>query len=211
MSKRAFDLLGAALGLLLLAPLLAVLALLIKRDSAGPVVFRQLRIGRGGQAFRIHKLRTMAADAGGPPLTVGADPRITRTGAWLRRTRLDELPQLIDVLRGDMSLVGPRPEVPEFVALYPAALRERVLSVRPGIVDPASLAFRHEAELLAASTDPQRAYVEQVLPEKLRLSADYIDRATLWSDLRLIVRTIATLMATQAAGTPPSKVPQARR
>ncbi len=211
MAKRAFDLLGAALGLLLLAPLLAVLALLIKRDSPGPVFFRQRRIGRGGQAFRIHKLRTMVAGADGPPLTVGADPRITRTGAWLRRTRLDELPQLIDVLRGDMSLVGPRPEVPEFVALYPAALRERVLSVRPGIVDPASLAFRDEAALLAAAPDPQRAYAEQVLPEKLRLSADYIDRATLWSDLRLIVRTIATLMAAQAAGTPPSKAPQARR
>lgn len=211
MAKRAFDLLGAALGLLLLAPLLAVLALLIKRDSPGPVFFRQRRIGRGGQAFRIHKLRTMVAGAGGPPLTVGADPRITRTGAWLRRTRLDELPQLIDVLRGDMSLVGPRPEVPEFVALYPAALRERVLSVRPGIVDPASLAFRDEAALLTAAPDPQRAYVEQVLPEKLRLSADYIDRATLWSDLRLIVHTIATLMAAQAAGTPPSKAPQARR
>lgn len=193
MAKRAFDLLAAALGLLLLAPLLALLALLIRRDSPGPVFFRQQRVGRGGQAFRIHKLRTMRADAQGPPLTIGADPRITRIGAWLRRTRLDELPQLIDVLRGDMSLVGPRPELPEFVALYPAALRERVLSVRPGLVDPASLAFRDEAALLAAAADPRRVYAEQVLPEKLRLSVDYIDRATLWSDLRLILCTLATL------------------
>lgn len=207
MLKRAFDLLGAGLGLLLLAPLLAVLALRIRRDSPGPVFFRQERVGRGGRTFRIHKLRTMRTDADGPSLTVGADPRVTRVGAGLRRARLDELPQLIDVLRGDMSLVGPRPELPEFVALYPAPLRERVLAVRPGIVDPASLAFRDEAALLAAAADPRRAYVEQVLPEKLRLSAEYIDRATLWTDLRLILCAIATLAGAAPPASAARRVP----
>jgi lipopolysaccharide/colanic/teichoic acid biosynthesis glycosyltransferase len=124
---------------------------------------------------------------------VGADPRITRAGTWLRRNKLDELPQLIDVLRGDMSLVGPRPEVPEYVALYPSAQRDKVLSVRPGVTDLASIAFRRESELLARAADPQQAYVEQVLPEKLRLAALYVDTATLWGDVKIIARTLAAL------------------
>jgi lipopolysaccharide/colanic/teichoic acid biosynthesis glycosyltransferase len=126
---------------------------------------------------------------------VGADPRVTRVGRFLRARRLDELPQLIDVLRGDMSLVGPRPEVPKFVALYPPKLRERVLSVRPGITDPASLAFRNEAERLAAAEDPEREYVEVILPEKLAASADYADRASLWTDLDLIFRSLRILLS----------------
>lgn len=196
MAKRAFDLLGAALALLLLLPLLAVLALLIKADSPGPVFFRQERVGRGGRTFRIHKFRTMVADAPqrGLALTVGADPRITRSGAWLRRTRLDELPQLIDVLQGHMSLVGPRPEVPRYVQHYPVHLRDRALAVRPGITDPSSLAYLDESELLAAAADPEREYIERILPRKLQAAADYADRASLWTDLQVIGRTVRLLL-----------------
>jgi lipopolysaccharide/colanic/teichoic acid biosynthesis glycosyltransferase len=196
MGKRLFDLVSAALGLLLLSPLLAVIALIVKFDSPGPVFFRQERVGRHGARFRIHKFRTMVADAPrrGLPLTVGADPRITRGGVWLRRTRLDELPQLIDVLQGHMSLVGPRPEVPRYVDHYPPGLRERVLAVRPGITDPASLASLDEAALLAAAADPEREYIAHILPRKLQASADYADRASLWTDLRIIARTLRLLL-----------------
>ena len=194
MGKRLFDLCGAVLGLLLTAPLLAGLALWIKADSPGPVLFRQERVGRHGRLFCIHKLRTMTTGGGGLPLTVGDDARITRAGRFLRRTRLDELPQLIDVLRGDMSLVGPRPEVPRYVALYPPALRERALSVRPGLTDPASLAFIDEATRLAQAEDPEREYVEVILPAKLQAAADYAERASLWTDLQVIARTLRLLL-----------------
>ena len=192
-TKRAFDIASAVLGLALLAPLLLVVAAWIKLDSPGPVFFRQERIGRGGTPFRIHKFRTMRVEAAGPALTVGADPRITRAGSFLRRTKIDELPQLIDVLRGDMSVVGPRPEVPRYVATYPPALRIKVLSVRPGITDPASLQFRDESALLARAADPEREYREVVLPQKLRLAADYVDTASLGGDLRLIAATLRAL------------------
>jgi lipopolysaccharide/colanic/teichoic acid biosynthesis glycosyltransferase len=191
-AKRCFDLLAAGLGLLILLPLLLLLAVWIKLDSSGPVLFRQERVGRFGRPFFIHKFRSMRVEAG-PLITVGEDPRITRSGRFLRAAKLDELPQLWDVLRGAMSLVGPRPEVPRYVALYPADLRERVLSVRPGITDPASLAFSREAELLAAAADPEREYVEVILPAKLRLSAEYAAQASLSSDLRLICRTLRRL------------------
>ena len=196
MSKRLFDLAASALALLLLAPLFALIALRVKLDSPGPVFFRQERVGRGGQPFRIHKFRTMVADAPqrGPALTVGADPRITRTGAWLRRTRLDELPQLIDVLQGRMSLVGPRPEVPRYVQHYPPGLRERALAVRPGITDPSSLAHLDEGALLAAAADPEREYIEAILPRKLQAAADYAERASLWTDLQVIARTLKLLV-----------------
>ncbi|MFT3817653.1 MAG: sugar transferase [Rubrivivax sp.] len=196
MAKRSFDLAASALALLLLAPLLALIACLIKLDSPGPVFFRQERVGRGGRPFRIHKFRTMVADAPhrGPALTVGADPRITKSGAWLRRTRLDELPQLIDVLQGHMSLVGPRPEVPRYVQHYPPALRERALAVRPGITDPSSLAHLDESELLAAAADPEREYIETILPRKLQAAADYAERASLWTDLQVIARTLRLLV-----------------
>jgi lipopolysaccharide/colanic/teichoic acid biosynthesis glycosyltransferase len=196
MTKRLFDLIVATLGLALLALPGLLVALAIRLDSPGPVFFRQERVGRGGRVFRIHKLRTMRADAErlGGPLTVGADPRVTRIGAFLRAHRLDELPQLIDVLRGDMSLVGPRPEVPRYVALYPPALREQVLAVRPGITDPASLAFRGEARQLAAAADPEREYVEVILPNKLALAADYAAHATLWTDLGVVARSLRVLL-----------------
>lgn len=194
MGKRAFDLLGAACALVLLSPLLALLALWIKLDSPGPVFYRQERVGRFGRPFRIHKFRTMGADAGGLPLTVGDDPRITRAGRLLRRTRLDELPQFIDVLRGDMSLVGPRPEVPKYVAHWPAHLRERALAVRPGLTDPSSLAFIDEAQVLARAADPERVYIEQILPQKVQAAVDYADRASLWSDAAVLARTVVTLL-----------------
>jgi lipopolysaccharide/colanic/teichoic acid biosynthesis glycosyltransferase len=196
MAKRLFDLCGATLALLLLAPLMLAIALVVKLDSAGPVFYRQQRVGRFGKLFRIHKFRSMVHDAPqrGLPLTVGADARITRAGRWLRRTRLDELPQLIDVLLGDMSLVGPRPEVPQYVAHYPAHLRERALSVRPGITDPASLMFLDESELLARAADPQREYIEVILPRKLQCAADYAQRANLCSDLGVLARTLRLLV-----------------
>lgn len=202
MAKRLFDVLASGCGLLLLAPLLLLMALAIKLDSPGPVFFRQTRVGRHGVEFRIHKFRTMvhgvcSSEAGAfavePQLTIGSDHRITRVGALLRRTKLDELAQLIDVLRGRMSLVGPRPEVPRYVATYPQGLRDKVLAVRPGITDPASLAFRDESALLARAADPEREYVEVVLPAKLQLSARYVDDATFGGDLRLIVSTLRVL------------------
>ncbi len=196
MAKRLFDLLLAAAGLVLLSPLLLAIAVAVRLDSPGPALFRQERVGRGGRLFRIHKFRTMVADAPqrGPGLTIGEDARITRVGRFLRAKRLDELPQLIDVLRGDMSLVGPRPELPRYVAHYPPALRERVLAVRPGITDPSSLDHLDEAERLAAAADPEREYVERILPAKLSAAADYADRASLATDLGVICRTLRAVM-----------------
>lgn len=194
MAKRAFDLLVATLALLLLSPLLLAVALVIKLDSPGPVFFRQERVGRHGVLFRIHKFRTMREGAAGLAITVGADPRITKAGAFLRRTRIDELPQLIDVLQGTMSLVGPRPEVPRYVAFYPPALRARALAVRPGITDPASLDFIDEAALLAAAADPEREYIERILPLKVQRQAEYAERALLATDVAVLLRTVVVLL-----------------
>lgn len=195
MPKRMLDVALATLGLLLLAPALLLIAAAIKLDSPGPVFYRQQRVGRHGRLFRIHKFRTMRHDPAdsGPQITIGADPRITRVGAWLRRTKCDELAQLIDVLQGSMSIVGPRPEVPHYVALYPAHLRDKLLSVRPGITDPVSLEFRNESELLARAADPQREYVQVILPRKLEHAARCVDEATLARDLQVICRTLAIL------------------
>lgn len=195
MAKRLFDLIAAGLGLALLALPGLLVALAIKLDSPGPVFFRQERVGRGGRPFRIHKFRTMRVDAERQgQLTVGADARITRVGAFLRAHRLDELPQLIDVLQGTMSLVGPRPEVPRYVAHYPATLKDVVLSVRPGITDPASLRFRHESAQLAAAADPEREYIDVILPAKLACAADYAAHASLWTDLGVVLRTLRVLL-----------------
>ena len=193
--KRAFDVVVSGAGLVLLSPLLLAIAAWIKLDSRGPVFFRQERVGRHGVPFRIHKFRTMVVDASarGGELTIGADPRITRAGLALRRTKLDELPQLIDVFVGTMSLVGPRPEVPRYVAMYPPAVREKVLSVRPGITDSASIEFRDESALLARSDDPEREYTQVVMPAKLRCAVDYVERASLWLDLLLIARTLKAI------------------
>jgi lipopolysaccharide/colanic/teichoic acid biosynthesis glycosyltransferase len=200
MRKRLFDLLGASVALLLASPLMLLTALAIKLDSAGPVFFRQQRVGHGGRLFRVHKFRTMVADAParGPALTVGDDARITRVGRWLRHSKLDELPQLLDVLAGDMSLVGPRPEVPRYVALYPADLRDKVLSLKPGITDPVSLDFADESTLLTRAADPEREYVDVILPRKLRASVLYAEHATLATDLSVLLRTLGLLAGRSA-------------
>ena len=196
MFKRLFDVVSALIGLLVFGlPMLAAAAW-IRLDSPGPVFFRQERVGRHGKVFRIHKFRTMTVDAEqrGLQLTVGADARVTRVGRVLRANRLDELPQFLDVLAGDMSLVGPRPDVPRYVDQWPADLRERVLAVRPGITDPASLKFRDEATLLAQAADPEREYMDVILPRKLALAADYTDHASLWTDLAVIGRSVGVLL-----------------
>ena len=193
-AKRSLDVLLAGLGLLALAPAFVVIGLWIKLDSAGPVFFRQERVGRYGHTFRIHKFRTMRVRSyAGPQITVGDDHRITRAGAVLRRRKLDELPQLIDVLTGRMSLVGPRPEVPRYVALYPEDVREEVLSVRPGITDLASVRYFDEAHLLGAAADPEREYCEVVMPAKLALAQRYVRERSLWMDIQLMLRTIGVL------------------
>jgi lipopolysaccharide/colanic/teichoic acid biosynthesis glycosyltransferase len=196
MSKRLLDLIVAGSGLVLLAPLFALIAVAIRLDTEGPVVFRQERVGRGGSTFRIHKFRTMVVDAErlGPQVTAGVDPRVTRVGAFLRRYRLDELPQLIDVLSGDMSLVGPRPEVPQYVLAYPPQLKAKILSVRPGITDPVAVEFLDESARLGAARNPEREYIEHILPVKLTKYADYIDRRTCWSDLAIVFATLARLV-----------------
>ena len=195
MTKRLFDLLAACAGLLLLSPLLLIVALAIKLESPGPAFFRQERVGRQGVPFRIHKFRTMRVDSErGGQLTVGDDARVTRCGRILRRFKVDELPQFIDVLRGDMSLVGPRPEVPKYVAAYPPDVRRRLLSVRPGITDLASIAYRNESALLGSSEDPERTYIEEVLPAKLRLNLEYLDQRSFALDLQIILRTLRVLV-----------------
>ena len=193
-AKRLFDLAAAGTGLLVLAPLLAAIAAVILVEDGRPVFFRQERVGRDGRPFRIWKFRTMVRDAGrrGMAITVGRDPRITRIGHWLRRFKLDELPQLWNVVRGEMSLVGPRPEVPRYVALYTPEQR-RVLALVPGITDPASIAYRDEAALLAESDDPERLYVERIMPDKIRINLDYAARRSLWSDLRVILETLVKI------------------
>ena len=193
--RRLLDVIVAGALLVALSPLLAVLALLVRATSPGPALFRQTRVGRDGRPFVLLKLRTMRADAAcaGPAITAGVDPRITPLGARLRRAKLDELPQLWNVLRGDMSLVGPRPEVPHYVARYTAAQRA-VLRARPGLTDPASLAWADEAATLATFADPERAYAETVLPQKLALSLAYLERRTVWSDLAVVTRTAAHLI-----------------
>lgn len=188
--KRLFDIIVAGAGLLLLAPLFAGVAVLIKLDSPGPVFFKQKRIGRGFRPFWIYKFRTMRHDAPeNMQLTVGADSRITRIGAFLRRSKLDELPQLFNILVGDMTLVGPRPEVPRYVEAFHRDYQE-ILTVRPGLTDLASLKYRDEAALLGQSADPEQEYLHRVLPDKIRLGKEYIRCSSLAFDMTLIVKTV---------------------
>ena len=193
--KRFFDAVVASISLLLLAPLLAVLALLVKAASPGPVFYRQERVGRDGKIFRIAKFRSMLvnADRLGLHITSAGDPRITRIGRILRACKLDELPQLWNVARGEMSLVGPRPEVPRYVNSYSAAQRE-VLAIRPGVTDPASIAYREEEKLLASQPDPERYYREVVLPHKLDLNREYLSRMSFCYDAYLLARTISVVV-----------------
>lgn len=195
MAKRIFDAVSALMALIVLSPVFLIIALAILLTSPGPVFFRQERIGRGGATFRIIKFRTMRNDAPATRrvITVAGDARITALGAILRRFKLDELPQLINVAAGDMSLVGPRPEVAHYVALWPAADRDVILSVRPGITDPASIKFRNEGEILASYPDPEAAYRDVILPEKASLYANYVRTASFAGDISLIFKTLALI------------------
>jgi lipopolysaccharide/colanic/teichoic acid biosynthesis glycosyltransferase len=192
--KRAFDMVIACLGLLCLSPLLLPVALLIKLDSPGPALFKQRRVGRGFRPFVIYKFRTMVHDAPrkGTAITFSADPRITRVGRILRKTKIDELPQLINVLQGTMSLVGPRPEVPRYVELFRADYAE-ILRVLPGITDLASIKYRHEAEFLGGFENPEETYVRHVLPEKIKLAKEYVRQSSFLFDIRLILKTLVGL------------------
>ncbi len=193
MLKRLFDLIASALGLVILSPLLALIALLVCLTSPGPVFYRARRVGRGGREFTLYKFRSMVADADrrGPGITTAGDPRVTPLGRILRRTKLDELPQLWNVLRGDMSLVGPRPEDPRYVALYTPEQR-RVLDVRPGITSLASLEYRNE-EAILRGPDWEQRYIHEVMPAKLAIDLRYVQGATLFSDILIILRTLLAL------------------
>lgn len=193
MAKRLFDISASATGLVLLLPLLLLIALALKMESRGPVFFRQDRVGRYGQTFRIHKFRTMVADAERPtdrPIIQTRDERVTRLGHFLRRHKLDELPQLIDVLRGKMSLVGPRPQVPAQMELYHPTFRERLLAVRPGITGPATLEFKHEHQTLRQYEDAERAYIEKIMPAKLAYNIEYLSQQSFWGDIKIILATL---------------------
>jgi lipopolysaccharide/colanic/teichoic acid biosynthesis glycosyltransferase len=189
--KRIFDLFAATLALAVLSPLCLPIVFLIRSDG-GPAFFRQTRVGKNGKLFQIHKFRSMVANADqiGRQITADHDPRITKIGGLLRKSKLDELPQLINVLRGEMSLVGPRPEVPYYTQQWPPEDREIILSVKPGITDYATVLYHDEQSVLAESNDPERAYIESVLPQKVALYRKYVTEQSMWLDIRLILSTL---------------------
>lgn len=191
---RARDIVVAALALVVLSPLLLAIAVLVRLDSPGPALYRQERVGRHGRPFRIHKFRSMRTGSDGLAVTADGDERITRVGRWLRATKLDELPQLLDVLGGAMSLVGPRPEVARFVDLWPAELRPVILSVRPGITDPATVLLRSEATILAQSSDPERTYIEELLPLKAKAYATYVRTRSFLGDIKVVFATLNVIV-----------------
>ena len=188
--KRLFDILLSGIGLLIISPLFLIVAIWIKLDSPGPIFYRQVRVGRYNKDFRIFKFRSMriGSDKGSLVTIGGRDPRITRSGYFIRKFKIDELPQLINVLVGDMSLVGPRPEVRHYVN-YWTEEQMHVLDVRPGITDPASIKFRNENELLAQAEDPEKYYIEVIMQEKIKLYLDYVAKNSLWYDIKLIFQT----------------------
>lgn len=200
--KRTFDFITASIGLVLLLPLFFLVSLLSKLTSQGPVFYRQERVGRSGNTFKIIKFRTMQVGVGkyGPNVTATGDPRITSLGKCLRASKLDELPQLWNVFKGEMSLVGPRPEIPIYVKSYTEE-QKKVLSVRPGITDPSSIAYRHEEDLLASHANPEIYYQKVVLPHKLSLNAEYIGNTTLKYDLALLSKTLFCLLSRHSGGT----------
>jgi lipopolysaccharide/colanic/teichoic acid biosynthesis glycosyltransferase len=194
--KRLIDITAAALGLAVLSPLFLTVAIMIKRDSKGPVFYRQERLGRFGKPFKIYKFRTMVvnADKLGASSTPEDDPRITRVGRFLRtKYQLDEFPQLINVLKGDMSLIGPRPQVPWAVELYTGEERNAILSIRPGMTDHASARFPNEGEILKGSLNPDKDYLEKIAPEKTRLQLEYVKNHSLWVDFKILFRTFRTM------------------
>jgi lipopolysaccharide/colanic/teichoic acid biosynthesis glycosyltransferase len=190
--KRVIDVISAFLLLTLSLPLLAIAAILIKLDSDGPVFFLQVRMGRRFRRFQLYKLRTMNLGGDGPAYTLGADPRITRPGRWLRRFKVDELPQLWNVLRGDMSMVGPRPVIPELAFEFDRDY-ELLLAVRPGLTDPASLKYCCETEILQAAPDAYGYFKTVVTPDKIRISQAYLEHANLWTDLVIAIQTVLAL------------------
>lgn len=193
--KRLFDIVASACGLILLSPLFFIVSVWIKLDSIGPIFYRQVRVGRYNKDFKIFKFRTMrvGADKGSLVTIGGRDPRVTRIGYYLRKFKIDELPQLINVFIGDMSLVGPRPEVRHYVNYWtPEQLH--VLDVRPGITDPASIKFRNENELMESAEDPESFYINVIMQEKLKLYLEYVHNATFWYDIELIFKTIYTVV-----------------
>ena len=194
MTKRIFDFIAALLGLLVLAPLFVAVAVWIKFDSRGPVFFRQQRVGKDGVPFNIIKFRTMYDDAHESLLTVGNDKRITQAGKFLRRHKLDEFPQLFNVVAGSMSLVGPRPEVPRYVDCYPPDVRTEVLSVAPGITDWASIYYKEENSLLSRAVNPEQAYLDNILPAKLKYNLRYVHERSFWNDIRILFTPLALLV-----------------
>lgn len=193
--KRTCDIILSAIGLLCLSPLLLLVALWVKLDSPGPVFYRQVRVGRYNQDFRIYKFRSMYTDSDKRGLITigGRDPRVTHAGYYIRKFKLDELPQLINVLVGDMSFVGPRPEVRKYVNLYTPE-QMHVLDVRPGITDAASIKYRNENDILATQPEPERYYIEVIMQDKLRINLDYVANHTIWGDLRLILNTFLAII-----------------
>jgi lipopolysaccharide/colanic/teichoic acid biosynthesis glycosyltransferase len=192
--KRTTDVLFASFGLVAFSPILVVVAILIRQEDGGPIFYRAERVGRLGVAFKMLKFRTMVvnADRLGGPSTAGDDPRLTRIGRGIRRYKLDEIPQLVNVLRGEMSLVGPRPEVQHYVEMYTAEQR-LILSVKPGITDWASIHYRNEGEILQGSQDPERTYMEKIRPGKIRLGLRYVQRQSVWTDFSILAQTIRAL------------------
>ena len=193
--KRLFDIVASGLGLIFLSPFFLVLAVWIKLDSPGPVFYRQVRVGRHNRDFRIFKFRSMrvGADKGSLVTIGGHDPRITRSGYFIRKFKLDEFPQLINVFRGEMSLVGPRPEVRHYVD-YWTPKQMHVLDVRPGITDPASIKYRNENELMEKAEDPERYYIEVIMQEKIKLYLEYVNHHTFWGDIGLIFQTLWSIV-----------------
>jgi len=193
--KRLFDILSSAIAFILLSPLLIVLAVAIITDSKGGVFYKQKRIGKNGKAFMLYKFRSMRTGSDRKGLiTVGLnDDRTTKVGRFIRKYKLDELPQLINILKNEMSVVGPRPEVEKYVQLYTAEQR-KVLSVKPGLTDLASLAYINENEILGRAKDPEKTYVEQIMPAKLRLNLEYIEKQSFWFDLKIIAKTLMRIV-----------------
>ena len=193
--KRIFDVVASGLGLLVLSPFFLLLAVWIKLDSAGPVFYRQVRVGRYNRNFRLFKFRSMRvwSDKKGLITVGGRDPRVTRSGYFIRKYKLDELPQLINVLLGDMSLVGPRPEVRKYVEMYTSE-QLHVLDVRPGITDMASIRYRNENELLAEAEDPEAYYIREIMPDKLKINLEYVAKHSFWLDMKLIFKTITEVV-----------------
>lgn len=193
-AKRGFDLVVSGLILLVTWPLLLAVALAVRLDSSGPALFRQERVGLGGETFRIHKFRSMKMEHAGGLFSMTGDSRVTRVGRFLRKSKLDEFPQVLDVFLGHMSLVGPRPEVLKYVDMWPVGQRQVILSVRPGITDPASIELRNEADELAAAEDPERHYIESLLPRKTAMYVDYVNSHSFAGDLAVIGQTLATVI-----------------